>query len=80
MFASSVLEESFDIAWSFLEKSGELGQADLSANILLDAIERQLRSGECRRLMLANRAISAYRERVAKAGVPCPTGDVIWIT
>jgi hypothetical protein len=46
MFTSSVLEESFNIAWGFLEKSGELGQADASANVLLDAIEQQLRTGE----------------------------------
>jgi hypothetical protein len=79
MFVGSVLEESFNIAWGFLEKSGELGPADASANLLLDSIERQIRTGERRKLMLANRAISAYRERVGSAGV-CPrTGDVLWI-
>jgi hypothetical protein len=79
MFIGSVLEDSFNIAWGFLEKSGELGPADASANILMDSIERQIRTGERRKLMLANRAISAYRERAASAGV-CPrTGQVIWI-
>jgi hypothetical protein len=76
MFANSVLEESFNIAWGFLEKAGELGQADASANILLNAIEQQLRAGERRRLMIANRAISAYREQVAKYGAPGRDGDL----
>ena len=36
------VESAFFIAWSFLEKGGELGPPDNSANILLDAIEAQL--------------------------------------
>jgi hypothetical protein len=55
------VESAFFIAWSFLEESGELGPPDNSANMLLDAIEAQLKTGERRPLMLANRAISAYR-------------------
>ncbi|QAU50025.1 hypothetical protein [Bradyrhizobium guangzhouense] len=62
----SALEESFDIAWSFLEKSGELRGAAESADIILDSIEQQLRKGERRKLMLANRAISNYRAQVAE--------------
>jgi hypothetical protein len=64
-----VVEDSFFIAWTFLEKTGELGEADVSANVLLDAIQAQLRTGERRKLMLANRAISAYREHAAREGV-----------
>lgn len=55
------VESAFFIAWSFLEKSGELGPSDVSADTILDAIEAQLRTGERRPLMLANRAIEAYR-------------------
>lgn len=55
------VESAFFIAWSFLEKSGEFGPPDTSANIILDAIEAQLKTGERRPLMLANRAIDAYR-------------------
>jgi hypothetical protein len=66
MILIKALEESFDIAWSFLEKSGELRGAAESADIILDSIEHQLRMGERRKLMLANRAISAYRAQVAK--------------
>lgn len=71
MIRVSALEESFDIAWSFLEKSGELREAAESANIILDCIEQQVLAGERRTLMLANRAISAYRAHVSKA----PAGD-----
>ncbi|WGD48994.1 hypothetical protein QA641_25505 [Bradyrhizobium sp. CB1650] len=61
-----VVESAFFIAWSFLDKSGELGEPDASANIILDAIEAQLRTGERRPLMLANRAITAYREHTTR--------------
>ncbi|WFU44728.1 hypothetical protein QA640_21095 [Bradyrhizobium sp. CB82] len=61
-----VVENSFYIAWNFLEKTGELGQPDASANIILDAIQAQLRAGERRQLMLANKAIAAYREHAAR--------------
>ena len=60
------VESAFFIAWSFLEKSGELGPPDETANVLLDAIEAQLRTGERRQLMLANRAIDAWRAHAAK--------------
>ena len=63
------VESAFFIAWSFLEKSGELGSPDASSNILLDAIEAQLRTGERRPLMLANRAIDAYRKDAARSRV-----------
>jgi hypothetical protein len=65
----SLVEDAFLIAWGFLEKSGELGQPDASANLLLDSLQQQIRTGERRKLMLANRAISAYRARSVTAGV-----------
>ncbi|MFK4508011.1 hypothetical protein LPJ38_22510 [Bradyrhizobium daqingense] len=61
------VESAFFIAWSCLEKSGELGPPDESANVILDAIEAQLRTGERRQLMLANRAIDIYRAHAAKS-------------
>lgn len=60
-----VVEDSFFIAWTCLERTGELGQPDASADILLDAILAQVRTGERRKLKLANKAIDAYRERAA---------------
>ena len=59
------VESAFFIAWSCLEKTGELGSPDASANVILDAIEAQLKTGERRPLMLANKAIDAYRSHVA---------------
>ena len=76
----SALEGAFDIAWSFLEKSGELRGAAESANIIMDSIEQQLRAGERRKLMLANRAISSYREQFAKAPiVGIRDRNIIWL-
>jgi hypothetical protein len=60
------VESAFFIAWSCLEQSGELGPPDESANFLLDVIEAQLRTGERRQLMLANKAIDAYRAHVTQ--------------
>jgi hypothetical protein len=64
------VESAFFIAWSCLEKSGELGPPDATANFLLDSIEAQLRTGERRHLMLANRAIDAYRVHPAQSRSP----------
>lgn len=61
------VESAFFIAWSVLEQSGELGPPDESANVILDAIEARLRAGERRQLMLANKAIDAYRAHAAKS-------------
>ena len=71
MILVSAREDSFEIAWSFLEKSELRGAAE-SANIILDSIEQQLRTGERRKLMLANRAISSYRAQVAKTPAVAP--------
>jgi hypothetical protein len=60
------VESAFFIAWSFLEGSGELGPPDETANFLLDAIEAQLRRGERRKLMLANKAIDAWRAHAGR--------------
>ncbi|WP_128929237.1 hypothetical protein [Bradyrhizobium guangxiense] len=60
------VESAFFIAWSCLEQSGELGPPDETANFLLDAIEALLRTGERRQLMLANKAIDAWRAHAAQ--------------
>ena len=62
-----------------VEKSGELRGAAESANIILGSIERQLRAGERRKLMLANRAISSYREHVAKTRGTAPDRNITWL-
>jgi hypothetical protein len=56
-----LLEESFQIAWEYLERTGELGDAALASRFLSDSIEAMIRRGERSQLALSNRAISAYQ-------------------
>jgi hypothetical protein len=56
-----LLEESADIAWVYLERSGELGEVG-AARFLTDTIERMIRQGHRNRIFLANKAIAKYRE------------------
>ncbi|QOZ51663.1 hypothetical protein XH90_09900 [Bradyrhizobium sp. CCBAU 53338] len=62
MTASSVVEQSFDIAWGVLAKS-EVVRPAVAANLLLESILTQIRMGEFRPLMLGNRAFEACRTR-----------------
>jgi hypothetical protein len=58
---SQLLEESFQIAWEYLERTGELGDCAAASRFLSDTIEAKIRRGERSRLALSNRAISAYQ-------------------
>ena len=66
MTDTELIEQSFQIAWSVLERSGELGEPNWSANFLLDEIIERFRCGERRRLVLSNCAIDAYRHQPVK--------------
>jgi len=66
MTDTDLIEQSFEIAWSVLEKSGELRDPNWSASFLLDEIIAKFRSGERRRLVLSNCAIDAYRHQPVK--------------
>lgn len=57
-----LIESSVEIAWDYLERTGELGDAVLAGRILSETIELMVRRGERRRLMLANKAITAYQQ------------------
>jgi hypothetical protein len=61
-----VLENSFRIAWDYLEATGELGEPDEAARFLLDSIAVMMGRGERRKLLLSNLAIDAYRRSRAK--------------
>ena len=61
-----LIEQSFQIAWGVLERTGELTEPNWSANFLLDEIIGMLRCGERRRLVLSNRAIDACRNQPVK--------------
>jgi hypothetical protein len=58
---SQLLEESFQIAWEYLERTGELGDAAAASRFLSDTIETMIRLGQRSRLALSNRAIVAYQ-------------------
>jgi|EndMetStandDraft_4_1072995.scaffolds.fasta_scaffold595494_1 hypothetical protein len=62
-----VLEASFRIAWDYLEGTGELGERDDAARFLADNIEAMMQRGEFRKLLLANKAIDAYRHARPRA-------------
>jgi hypothetical protein len=66
MTDTDLIEQSFAIAWSVLEKSGELRDPNWSAIFLLDEIIGMIRCGERRRLILSNCAIDAYRHQPVK--------------
>ncbi|MBR1227930.1 MULTISPECIES: hypothetical protein [unclassified Bradyrhizobium] len=56
-----LMENSIQIAWDYLEGTAELGDPEVAARFLTDAVETLIRRGETRKLMLANRAIDAYK-------------------
>ena len=58
----ALVENSLQIAWDFLDASGEIEDPQQAAEVLLGAIKTLLLRGEHRRLMLSNRAIEAFRK------------------
>ena len=71
---SQLLEESFQIAWEYLERTDELGDAVAASRFLSDSIEIMIRKGERSRLALSNRAIGAY-QRFRLTGAPAARLD-----
>jgi hypothetical protein len=61
-----LIESSIEIAWDYLARTGELGNATVAGRVLLRSIETMVFCGERRRLMLANRAIIEYQKFVAE--------------
>jgi hypothetical protein len=57
-----LMENSVQIAWDYLERTGELGEPEVASRFLLDTIEVMVRRGERRRLILSNKAIDAYKQ------------------
>jgi hypothetical protein len=56
-----LIANSVQIAWEYLERAGELGDAAVASRFLVDDIELMVRRGERRRLLLSNKAIDDYR-------------------
>lgn len=59
---SLLIDSSVEIAWDYLNRSGELRDPIAAGRFLNDTIELMVRRGERRRLMLANMAITAYQQ------------------
>jgi hypothetical protein len=52
--------DRIQIAWDYLERTGEIEDAAVASRFLYDTIGLMIRRGE-RRLALSNRAITAYK-------------------
>jgi hypothetical protein len=63
MTDNEILEQSFNIAWDVLMKSGDLANEETASRFLVDRIQNMMKRGEKRRLLLSNKAIDAYRNR-----------------
>ena len=61
-----LIENSVQIAWDYLEQSGEIADPAEASRFLLKAVDEMVLQGEYRKLMLANRAIDAYRNRLLR--------------
>ncbi|MDB5603243.1 MAG: hypothetical protein JWP25_143 [Bradyrhizobium sp.] len=61
MSLGHVLEESFEIAWEYLDRTGEIDDPAVASRYLADTIELMIRRGQRSRLLLSNRAITAYQ-------------------
>jgi hypothetical protein len=55
-----LIENSIQIAWDYLERTGEIDDTAVASRFLSDYIEGLIRRGERRRLLLSNKAIIAY--------------------
>ncbi|WP_050382929.1 hypothetical protein [Bradyrhizobium pachyrhizi] len=58
---SILVEDAIQIAWDFLERSGEIGDPYTAGRFLTKIIDEMAGNGEHRKIMLANRAIEVYR-------------------
>jgi len=59
----TLIENSLQIAWDYLDGIGELADKQHTAEFLLRDIQSQIMRGERRPLMLSNRAIESYRRQ-----------------
>jgi hypothetical protein len=59
----TLAEESFVIAWDYLERAGSIDDPDAAMVELGDEIIALLGKGESHKIRIANLAIAAYRRR-----------------
>ena len=58
---SQTLEEAVNIAWVYLQRTGELADGSAAAVFLTNTIDGMMRRGQRNRMFLANKAIIKYR-------------------
>ena len=56
-----LLENAIQIACDYLERTGQIDDVAVASRFLSDNIELMIRRGERRRLLLSNKAITAYQ-------------------
>ncbi len=56
-----LMEVAIQIAWDYLERSGDMADPTEASQVLLKSVQSQVFDGERRRLMLANKAIDDYK-------------------
>jgi hypothetical protein len=57
-----LLVEARQIAWEFLERSGEIDEPGETGRFLTGKIEQMIGQGQRNRLALSNRAIAAFQD------------------
>jgi hypothetical protein len=63
-----LMESSIQIAWDYLERTGEIDDASFTSRFLMNSVQQMIEAGERSRLVLSNKAIAAYqRFRQARA-------------
>jgi hypothetical protein len=58
----TLMQESLQIAWDYLERTGELDNPRVASRLLGESIESMVSQGQRSRLVISNRAIAAYQK------------------
>jgi hypothetical protein len=69
-----LVENAVQIAWDYLEKSGQIDDSEITSWLLLDTIEHRVRRGERRTLALSNGAITLTNALERRVCRPSPPG------
>jgi len=62
-----LIEKAIQIAWDYLEQTGQIDDPEITSWLLLGTVEHLVRCGERRRLALSNGAIAAYERLRAES-------------
>ena len=62
-----LMEKAIQIAWDYLEQTGQIEDPEIASWLLLDTVAHMVRCGESRRLALSNGAIATYERLRAES-------------